>query len=105
MSSFIKVIVYYLPQIHQRPLLQLNFQVHIYLDPRSMYYTQVSDKVLVIFLNDHELALPKLFIISDLVVIVISLTNLELSQVPFHSNYSILKFICIHIYKFQLKSL
>ena len=89
MSYFVKVIMHNFTQVYKSSLLDLNLDVHIDLYSWSVDYTQISNVILVTFLDYHELALPKFLVISDLVVVTITLTNFKESFISINKNFCI----------------
>ena len=57
--------------------------------------SKISDIVLTSNVDDHELSLPKLFVIWDLVVVGLSFTNLENSSVSLEVDLYILEFLSV----------
>ena len=76
-SDLIEVVVDHFTEINQGILLDLDLSVHIDLYSGGMDNTQVTDEVLAILADDHELGLPQLLIVGDLVVIAFAFTDLE----------------------------
>jgi hypothetical protein len=76
-------------------------QLKLYLigdfDSRSVDNTQIPDEILPILRNNHELAFPKLFVITDHVVVIITLTDLELPQVPIELDLEVFQFLCVYV--------
>lgn len=105
MSCLVKVIVHNLAQVNQSSLLQLHLYSQVNLDTGCVDYPQVSDIVLVILLDNHELAFPELLVIGDLIVVVVTLTHLELRGVAIKSDHGVLQFFSVHIDKLQLEVL
>ena len=54
-----------------------------------MNYSQVSNPILTIAGEDHELGLPELLVIRDAVVVGVSLTHLETGGVTFETKFQI----------------
>ncbi len=97
MSGLIKVVVDDLSQVNQSSLLQLDLNAQVHLDPGGMHDAQVPDVELVALLDYHELTLPQLLIIGNLIMIVVALSYLELSQVSIEGDDCVLELIGVNI--------
>lgn len=86
MEQLINVIMDHLSKVKQRSLMYLETGIMVYLDPRRMDNTQISDVVLPLMIDNHELTFPKFFIISDNVVVAIPFSYLKLSKISIKLN-------------------
>ena len=77
MRYFIEVVVHDFTQVNERILLDLNVCVHVNLDSGSVHDAEITDEVLAVLADNHELRLPELLVVGDLVVVGFSLTDLE----------------------------
>ena len=77
-SHLVEVVVYHLSKINERVLLDLNRGVHIYLDSRGVHHTQVTDVIFTVLADNHKLRFPELFVVGNLVMVSLTLSNLEL---------------------------
>ena len=62
-----------------------------------MHNSQVSNEVLSVGVEDHELRLPELFVVGDDIVINITFTNLELRKVSIKLHLQIFELLSINI--------
>lgn len=83
--------------------MDLKLSVLVHLDSGGMDYSQVSDVVLSILRKNHELRLPQLLIVAEDVVIAVTLSNLELSQVAIKLKFKVLQLLSINISKLQIE--
>ena len=65
--------------------------------------TQVTDEVLAILADDHELGLPQLLIVGDLVVIAFAFTDLEDTLGTIDRDFLIQEFLYVDGHKFHVK--
>ena len=95
MSDLIEVVVNHFTEINQGILLDLDLGVHIDLYSGGMDNTQVTDEVFAILADDHELRLPKLLVVGDLVMIAFALTNLEDTLGTINRDLQVLELLSI----------
>lgn len=63
--------------------------------------TQISDVVLAIERNYHELSLPELLVIWNLIVVCLSFTDLENGSITFEGDFNVLEFLGIDTFEFE----
>ena len=102
-SYFVKVVVNNFSEVDQHILLNLNFRRFIDLYSRSVNNTKITDEISTILAHNHELGLPKFFVIWNLVVISITFSNFENSKVSIKRNLKILDFFGINSLEVQMK--
>jgi hypothetical protein len=102
-GNFIEVVVYNLTKIHEGIFLNLNFSGLVDLDSGGMNNTQITDKVLSILANNHKLGLPKLFVVGDLVVVGLTLTDLEDTHVTIEADGEVLDFFGVNSLKVEVQ--
>lgn len=103
MSDLIKLVVDYFTKINEHVLLELDFSVLVDLDTTSVNDTHVTDEVPSIFADDHELTLPELLVIGDLVVVAFTLSYLEDSRVSFERELEVLELFSVDGLKGHVK--
>ena len=69
MSEFINVIVNDLAQIDHGSLMYLESSLRCYLEAGSVHYTEVSNKVATVTVDNNELTFPQFLIISNDIVV------------------------------------
>jgi len=102
MNRFVKVIVNYFSQINNAPFLNLHLCTLVQFNSGSMHKSEVSDVVLAIHADNHELSFPQFLIIGNLVVVCFSLSNFEDCSVSLEIDFNILKFLCVNTFEFEL---
>lgn len=103
MSNLVEVVVDNLTQVNEHILLDLNFGVLIDLDSGGVHDTQVTDEVLAIFTDNHQLRLPELLVVGDLVVVSVTFTNLENTGVTVKSNTETLNLLSVDSLELKVK--
>ena len=103
MSDLIEVVVDHFTEINQGILLDLDLGVHIDLYSGGMDNTQVTDEVFAILADDHELGLPQLLIVRDLVVIAFAFTDLEDTLGTIDRDLQVLELLSVDSFKFHVK--
>lgn len=68
-----------------------------------MDHTQIADEVLSVPAHDHELRLPQFLVVGDLVVVGLTLTNLEDASVAVKANGQVLDLLGVHSFEVQVK--
>ena len=99
MSNFIEVIMNNFSKINKHILLDLNISVFVNLYSWSVYDTHISHKIFSIFTDNHKLRFPKFFIIWNLVMIGITLSNFVNSWTSIEGNLKI--FYLLSVYSFK----
>ena len=102
-SDLIEVVVDHFTEINQGILLDLDLGVHIDLYSGGMDNTQVTDEVFAILADDHELGLPQLLIVRDLVVIAFAFTDLEDTLGTIDRDLQVLELLSVDSFKFHVK--
>ena len=76
-GHLVEVVVDNLAQVDEHVLLDAHLRVLVDLDSGGVHDAQVTDEVLAVLADDHELGLPELLVVGDLVVVGVTLANLE----------------------------
>lgn len=76
-GHLVEVVVHNLAKIDLGVLLNLNFGLLINLDAGSVDDTKITNVVLAILADDHELAFPELFVVRNLIMVGFTLSDLE----------------------------
>jgi len=76
-GHFVKVVMNNFAKINQSVLLDLNLSVHVNLDTRGVDNTEITDEVFAVLADNHELRLPQLLVVRDLVVVGLTFSNFE----------------------------
>lgn len=61
-----------------------------------MHNSQITDVVLAVLANNHQLRLPQFFVVGDLVVVSFAFADLEHAGGTIHANLKILELVSIH---------
>lgn len=69
------MVVNNLSHVHNTASLELNLETFINFNPRSMHNTQIPNKELSVFTDQHKLTLPQFLIIEYLVMIQVTLAH------------------------------
>lgn len=104
-DSLVKVVVDNLTKIDDAAFLDLNFRSFVKLHSRGMDESKISDVILTVNVDDHELSLPKLFVVGDLVVVGLTLSNFENGSVSLEVDFNVLELLGIHRFELELESL
>lgn len=94
-GHLVEVVVHDFAQIDQRVLLNLNFSLLVYLNARSMHDTKITYVVTAILANDHQLAFPQFLVVRNLVVVCLTLTDLEHSLSAVNGDAESLKLLSV----------
>ena len=105
MNGFVKVIVHNLAQVDDGALLDLHLGTLVELDSRGVDKAQVPDKVLTTLIDDHELRLPQLLVVGDLIVVSLTLAHLVNCLVAFEQDLYVLELLSVNALKSQLEAL
>lgn len=65
--------------------------------------TQITDVILAILANNHELGFPKLLVVRDLVVVTFTFTNLEYTLLAFERDLKILELFSVNTFKLHVE--
>lgn len=103
MSNLVEVVVDNLTEINKSILLDLNLSVHVDLYTGGVHNTEITNEVLTILANDHQLRLPELLIIGDLVVVSLAFSNLEDTLSAIERDLEALKLFGVNSLKFHMK--
>jgi hypothetical protein len=76
-GNFVEVVVNDFSKIDQGILLNLNFSLLVDLDAGGVHDAKIANVVFSILADDHELALPQLLVVRNLIVVGLTLANLE----------------------------
>lgn len=76
-GHLVEVVMNDFTKINQSVLLDLNLSVHVNLNTRGVDNTEITDEVFAVFADNHELRLPQLLVVGDLVVVGLTFTNFE----------------------------
>lgn len=104
-DSLVKVVVDNLSKIDDAAFLDLNFRSFVQLYSRGMDESKISDVILTVNVDDHELSLPKLFVVGDLVVVGLTLSNFENGSVSLEVDFDVLELLSIDRFELELESL
>lgn len=80
-SYLIEVVVNDFAEIYKHVLLDLNFRRLIDLDSRGVNDSKITNEVPSILANNHELRFPKLFVVRNLIVVSVSLSDFKNSEI------------------------
>jgi len=94
-SHLVKVVVDDLTQVDQGILLDLDVGILVNLYTRGVHNTEITDVVLAIFADNHELRLPELLVVGDLVVVGLAFTDLENTLSTVDGDLEILQLFCV----------
>jgi hypothetical protein len=102
-SNLVEVVVHNFTKIDQRVLLNLNFSLLVDLNSRGVHDTQVTDEVLAVLADDHELAFPQLLVVRDLVVVGLTFADLENALGAINGNSEVLEFLSVNSLESHMK--
>lgn len=103
MRHLVEMVVDDLAKINQGVLLDLNLRLHVDLDARSVHNAKISDVVLAALADDHELRLPQLLVVGDLVVVVLTLSDLEYSTCAVDRDLEIFQLVGVHLLELHVE--
>ncbi len=103
MGNLIEVVVDNFTKINKSILLNLNLSVHIDLYTGGVHNTEITNEVFAILANDHQLGLPELLIIGDLVVVSLAFSNLEDTLGAIDRDLEILELFGVNSLKFHME--
>jgi len=61
-----------------------------------VHYTHVTDEITTVLLDDHELTLPELLIVGNLVVVALAFAHFEAAGVSLEGEGEILELFSVH---------
>jgi len=93
MCDLVELIMNDLTKINEHVLLELNLGAFVDFNATSVNNTHITDKVTPVLADNHELTLPKFLVVRNLVVVGLSLTDLEASSVSFKGEAEVLKLL------------
>ena len=105
MDKFVKMVMDDLAQVDNRSLLELNLTLLIKLHPGGMDKSHISDIELSIDGANHELCLPKLFVVWNMIMSRFSFTNLVDGSITLDGDLNMSEFFCINLLEFENQSL
>lgn len=103
--GLVEVIVHDLAKIDYAALLDLNLAALVKLNARCVHKAEITDVVLTVLVDDHELSLPQLLVIGDLVMVLLALTNLKDATVTLKLDFNILELGRVDALELQLERL
>ena len=103
MRHLIEVIVNDFTQINEGILLDLDVGVHVDLYTRGVDDAKITDVVLAVLADDHELRLPELLVVGDLVVVGLALTDLEDTLGTVDGDLKIFQLLSVDSLEFHVK--
>ena len=89
MSQLIDMIVHDLAQIDEGTLMKLKGSIACDLETGCVDHTKITDIEAPIATEDHELGLPKLFVVRNYKVIAVTFSNFVLGGVTVKANLEI----------------
>lgn len=101
MNKLVKLVVYHLSKINNRPLLNLYFTLSIQLQSCCMDKAHISNVELTTNCNNHKLSFPELLIIRDVVVTSLAFTDFEDGSITFTFDLQALEFFGIGLVKLE----
>lgn len=104
-GNLVKVVVDNLSEIDEGSLLDLDFTLLVSLDSGSVNNSQISQEVLSVLLDDHELTLPELLVVWNLEVASFSLSDLEDGFVSLEVDVNISQFFSVDVNEGEVKRL
>ena len=102
-SHLVEMVMHNLAQVDKSILLDLDGRVHVNLYARGVHNTQVTHEVLAILADNHELGLPQLLVVRDLVVVGLTFTHLEDALSAINGDLELLKLLSVDGLKFHVK--
>ena len=71
------MIVDNISEVNDALVVDLNLHFHVHLDTGSVHGAEITDIVLAILADNHELRVPQFLVVRDLVVIGLAFSDLE----------------------------
>lgn len=99
MGHFVEVVVDDFAEVDQRILLNLNFSLFVNFYAGSVHNSKISDEILAVLADNHQLAFPELLVVGNLVVVGLALANLEDSLSSVNGDAKILEFFSVNSLK------
>lgn len=97
------MVVNNLTQIDKSILLDLDGRVHVNLYAGGVHDTQVAHEVLAVLADNHELRLPQLLVVGDLVVVGLTFTDLEDTLSTIDGNLELFELLSVHRLEFHME--
>jgi len=104
-DKFVKMVVNDLAQVDNRSFLELDLTLLVELHPGSVNESHISDIELSVDGANHELCLPELFVVRNMVMSRFSFTNLVDGSVTLDSDLNVSEFFSIYLLEFEHQSL
>jgi hypothetical protein len=101
--NFVKVVVDNFTKVNKHVLLNLNFSVLVNLDSGCVNNAQISNIILSVLANNHELRLPKLLVVWNLIVIGVTFSDFKDTRVTVEVNAKSFDFFSVDSLKLEVK--
>lgn len=101
MNCFVEVVVDDLAEVNQAAFVDLDFALGVELQPGGMNEAKISDEVLAVDRADHELRLPELLVVGDVVVARFAFTDLENGPVAVEENLDVLELLSVDLLELE----
>lgn len=105
MSHLVDVIVHHLANVHEAALVHLDLTPIVELEPRSMEDSQIPQVVLPVDGAHHELRLPELLVVWNVVVARLSIADLADCSITFEDHFRSFELLRVHLFELQHQSL
>ena len=102
-GNLVEVVMDHLAQVDEGVLLDLNLGVHVNLYSGGVNNAEIADEVLAALANDHELGLPELFVVGDLVVVGLTFTDLVDTLGAVDGDLQVLELLSIDSLEFHVQ--
>jgi hypothetical protein len=102
-GNLVEVVVNNLTEVDESVLLDLHLGDLVDLNTRSMDNTQVTDVVLAVLANDHQLGFPELLVVRDLVLVGLAFTNFVKTVIAIKSDAKILDLLSVDGFELQVQ--
>ena len=103
MRNLVEVVVNDFTQIDEGILLDLNVGLHVDLDTGGVHDAKIADVVLAVLADDHELRLPELLVIGNLIVVGFTFTDLEDTLSTINRDFEIFELFGVDCLKFHME--
>lgn len=101
MNCFVEVVVDDLAEVNQAAFVDLDFALGVELQSGGMNEAKISDEVLAVDRADHELRLPELLVVGDVVVARFAFTDLENGPVAVEENLDVLELLSVDLLELE----
>jgi len=102
-GNLVEVVVNNLTEVDESVLLDLHLGDLVDLNTRSVDNTQVTDEVLAVLANDHQLGFPELLVVRDLVLVGLAFTNFVKTVIAIKSDAKILDLFSVDGFELQVQ--